>query len=273
MLRLSNFSFIFSAAFLLIIIMLALLVPMLPNFDPNIFDPNCIGEPSGPSLKHILGTDDLGRDIFLRSIYGARISLTVGLVSVGIMVFVGVFIGMLAGYFGGWADEIIMRLVDVFMAIPAIFLILTIQVLLKPNIYNVMLVIGLTGWTGVCRLVRAEILSIKERPFVTAAYARGISSVRVLLKHILPHALSPIIVAAMLGLGSAILTESVLSFLGLGVQPPHASWGNMLENSLAFMIDAPWMAIAPGVLISLTVLSLNFMGDSLRASLNPEESS
>jgi peptide/nickel transport system permease protein len=267
-----SWSFKLSAGFLALIIILAIIIPMFSNLDPNGFDPNCIGEPAAPSIRHIFGTDDLGRDILLRLIYGARVSLTVGLVSVGIMIFVGIFVGTIAGYLGGWVDELIMRFVDVFMAIPTIFLILTIQILLKPSIYNVMFVIGLTSWTGVSRLVRAEILSIKERPFITAAYARGISHLRVLIKHILPHALNPIIVASMLGMGTAILTESVLSYLGLGIQPPHASWGNMLENSLSFMIDAPWMAIAPGVLISLTVLSLNFLGDFLRSGLNPRES-
>jgi len=164
-----------------------------------------------------------------------------------------------------------MRFVDMMMAIPTIFLILAIQIILTPSITNIMIVIGLTSWMGVARLVRSEVLSVKERVFITAARARGLGWRRLLFKHIFPHTLNPIIVAAMLGMGAAILTESVLSYLGLGVQPPHASWGNMLENSLAFMEDAPWMALIPGIMITLTVLALNFLGDGLRAKLNPRE--
>lgn len=258
-----------SALYLLIIIIAAVIVPMIPAIDPNYFDPAAIADPLPPSLRHPFGTDDLGRDIFIRSIVGARVSLLVGVVSVGISLLVGMLIGTVSGYIGGRTDELIMRFVDLFMAIPTLFLILTIQVMLTPSIYNVMIVIGLTSWMGICRLVRAEVLSIKERPFITAARARGIGHTRLLGKHIFPHTLNPIIVAAMLGMGYAILTESVLSYLGLGVQPPHASWGNMLENALAYMDQAPWMAIIPGVLITLTVLSLNFIGDALRSALDP----
>lgn len=207
----------------------------------------------------------------MRSIYGARISLMVGVVSVGISVTVGMLVGVIAGYKGGLVDELMMRFVDIVLAIPTIFLILTIQILLTPSITNVMVVIGLTSWMGVTRLVRAEVMSVKERPFVVAARARQIPELVILLKHILPHTITPIIVAAMLGMGSAILTESVLSYLGLGVQPPHASWGNMLQNSLSYMRDAPWMTIIPGLLITLTVLALNFLGDGLRQVLNKKE--
>ncbi|MBT5855567.1 ABC transporter permease [bacterium] len=253
-----------SIVFLCVIGGLALVVPMLPFWDPNSFDPNLLLEPHAPSWGHWMGTDDLNRDLLLRSIYGAQISLLVGLVSVFISITVGTFVGLLAGYFGGWVDTLSMRLVDIMMAIPAIFLILTIQVMFTPSIWNVILVIGFTGWMGVARLVRSEVLSIKERSFITAARARGIGTLSLIKRHILPHTINPIIVAATLGVGGAILTESVLSFLGLGVQPPHASWGNMLQNSLNYMGDAPWMAIVPGVLITLTVVSFNFIGDDLR---------
>ncbi|RAP35575.1 peptide ABC transporter permease [Candidatus Marinamargulisbacteria bacterium SCGC AAA071-K20] len=260
---------LFSFLFLSGLALLAILFPIISSSDPNYFDPNLIGEPKSPSFAHLFGTDDLGRDILIRCIYGSRISLMVGFISVGISITIGTLVGVVSGYAGGVADEIIMRIVDMFMAIPTLFLILTIQVMMEPSITNVMVVIGLTSWMGVSRLVRAEVLSVKNRLFITAAKARGISLGPLLFKHILPHCLNPVIVAAMLGMGSAILVESVLSFLGLGVQPPHASWGNMLENSLSFLRQAPWMALIPGVLITLTVLALNFLGDGIRTYFDP----
>ncbi len=260
---------LFSLVFLGTIAILALIIPFLP-FDPNGMAPYLIGSPEAPSLSHWFGTDDLGRDLLLRSIYGARISLMVGLVSVSISLSIGVFIGLISGFIGGTIDMAIMRTIDVLMALPTLFLILMVQVTLEPSIFNVMVVIGVTSWMGTARIVRAEVLSFKERPFITACRARGLSEQKVLFKHILPHTLNPVIVAAMLGMGGAILVESVLSFLGLGVQPPNASWGNMLENSLGFLRDAPWMALIPGILITLTVLSLNFLGDGLWLLLDPK---
>tara|TARA_A100001015_G_C15039600_1_gene738730 strand:+ start:1159 stop:2010 length:852 start_codon:yes stop_codon:yes gene_type:complete len=260
-----------SGIYLIGLSVIALAIPFFPQFDPNFFDPNTLGDPAPPSWLHWFGTDDLNRDLLIRSIYGARISLTVGIVAVGISTFVGIVYGLVSGYIGGRTDAFLMRLIDLFMAIPSIFLILTIQIILTPTIYNVMIVIGLTSWMGVARLVRAEVLSIKEQMFVTAARGRGLSNFRLLFKHILPHTVHPVIVAATLGIGGAILTESVLSFLGLGVQPPHASWGNMLENSLAYMSDAPWMTLIPGLLITLTVLAFNFLGDGIRIALDPKD--
>ncbi|MFC1771366.1 ABC transporter permease [Candidatus Margulisiibacteriota bacterium] len=254
--------------YLLILILAAVFIPMLSSADPNYFDTTLANEPEPPNIRHIFGTDDLGRDLFIRCIHGARISLSVGFISVGISIFIGIIIGLVSGYVSGFLDEIIMRIIELFMAIPKIFLLLIIQVLLKPSIFNVMVVIGLTSWMGVSRLVRSEVLSIKERDFIVAAKARGCNHWRILFKHILPHILNPVIVAAMLGIGNAILIESVLSFLGLGVQPPHASWGNMLENSLLYMSQAPWMTIIPGTLITLTVLAINFLGDGLRSCLD-----
>ena len=241
------------------------------GIDANYFDPLLITEPQAPSWRHPFGTDDLGRDLLLRCMDGARVSLLVAFISMSISITLGTCIGAIAAYVGGWLDQLLMRLVELFLAIPSIFLILTIQVMLTPSIYNVMIVIGLTSWMGVARLVRAELLSIKQRPFILAAKARQLSHRTILFKHMLPHALNPIIVAAMLGMGSAILLESVLSFLGLGVQPPNASWGNMLENSLSFMRDAPWMALLPGLLITFTVMALNYVGDSLRKLWDPRE--
>ena len=258
----------FAVCYLGSIAVLAIIVPFLP-FDPTKMDMSLVGYPQPPSWQHWFGTDDMGRDLLLRSIYGARVSLMVGIVSVGISIFIGTLIGVVSGFLGGLIDEIIMRVLDVIMAIPTLFLILIIQVILEPSIVNVMIVIGLTSWMGVARLVRAEVLSIKERVFVVACRARGIGESRLLFKHILPHTLNPVIVAAMLGMGGAILVESVLSFLGLGVQPPHASWGNMLENSLGFLREAPWMALIPGILITCTVLSLNFLGDGIWEILDP----
>ncbi len=259
----------FSIIYLGFLAALAIVIPFFP-LDPNFIDIQSIGTPKPPSLSHWFGTDDLGRDILLRSIYGARISLMVGFVAVGISLFIGLLVGLVSGFLGGLMDAIIMRLIDVLMALPSLFLILMIQVTLDPSIINVMVVIGITSWMGMARLVRAEVLSIKERTFVTACRARGLTEKKVLFKHILPHTLNPVIVATMLGMGGAILVESVLSFLGLGVQPPHASWGNMLENSLGFLREAPWMALIPGILITLTVLSLNFLGDGLWLLLDPK---
>ncbi|MEK9726892.1 MAG: ABC transporter permease [Candidatus Margulisiibacteriota bacterium] len=259
----------FSFIYLGLLAVLAIIIPLFPQ-DPNAINAIALNGPTPPSLAHWFGTDDLGRDIFLRSIYGARISLMVGFVAVGIALLIGIVIGLISGFLGGIIDALIMRTIDVLMALPTLFLILMIQVTLDPSIYNVMVVIGLTSWMGMARLVRAEVLSIKERSFVTACRARGIAEKKILFKHILPHTLNPIIVAAMLGMGGAILVESVLSFLGLGVQPPHASWGNMLENSLGFLREAPWMALIPGILITLTVLSLNFLGDGLWLLLDPK---
>ena len=259
----------FSILFLGLTGISALIIPLFP-LDPNEINSSLIGSPQPPSLAHLFGTDDLGRDILLRCIYGARISLMVGFVAVSISILIGVLIGLISGFIGGKIDTMIMRSIDVLMALPTLFLILMVQVTLDPSIFNVMVVIGITSWMGMARIVRAEVLSYKERIFVTACKARGLSTRRILFKHILPHTLNPVIVGAMLGMGGAILVESVLSFLGLGVQPPHASWGNMLENSLGFLRDAPWMALIPGVLITLTVLSLNFLGDGLWLLLDPK---
>ena len=259
----------FSLLFLGFIGFVSLIIPLF-SLDPNGMNPALIGTPTPPSLNHWFGTDDLGRDLLLRSIYGARISLLVGVVSVSISVSIGVFIGLVSGFVGGAVDMLIMRMIDGLMALPTLFLILIVQVTLEPSIFNVMVVIGVTSWMGTARIVRAEVLSYKERTFVTACRARGLSEKKILFKHILPHTLNPIIVSVMLGMGGAILVESVLSFLGLGVQPPNASWGNMLENSLGFMRDAPWMALIPGILITFTVLSLNFLGDGLWLLLDPK---
>jgi peptide/nickel transport system permease protein len=256
---------IFGALVMLFFIGAALGASFLAPFNP---DDITESEIKGPSARHWFGTDDLGRDLLSRSLHGARISLSVGVVAVVIAIVIGTLLGALAGYYGGWFDNLIMRFVDVMLAFPSIFLILAIQTMLTPNIYNVMVVIGLTSWMGVSRLVRGEFLRIRELQYVEAARAIGCSDLRIIFRHILPNAAGPIIVAGTLGMAGAVLTESALSFLGLGVQPPMSSWGNMLMDSQAYMRDAPWMAIIPGILILLTVLSLYFIGEGLREKLD-----
>lgn len=246
----------------------AVLAPVIAPHDPSEIMEN---EIQGPSLKHIFGTDDLGRDVLSRVIYGGRISLSVAAVAVMVALTIGILIGAISGYYGGLLDEIIMRFTDVMLSFPSIFLILAIQSVLTPNIYNVMIVIGATSWMGIARLVRGEFLSLREREFVEAARAIGASNMRIIFRHILPNSLAPVIVAATLGMAGAILTESALSFLGLGVQPPVPSWGNMLMDSQTYLLDAPWMAIIPGLFIVLAVLSLYFVGEALRERLNPKE--
>ena len=261
---------IFAIFYLALLCFGAILVLFLP-FDPNHFNTASVGRAMHPSLMHPLGTDDFGRDLLLRALFGAQISLMVGFSSVLISVSVGACVGLLSGYGPSWIDELVMRTVDFLMALPTLFILLALQVIFKPSFVTIILVIGLSSWMGTARLIRSEVLSIKKRVFVKAAKARGISTFRIIFKHILPHTLPPLLVASLLGVGSAILTESVLSFLGLGIQPPRASWGNMLENSLSYIREAPWMLIVPGTFITLTVLSLNFLGDFLRKMFSPRE--
>jgi peptide/nickel transport system permease protein len=260
---------IFGLSVLVFFILVAIFAPIIAPYDP---DEIVESDTLPPSFAHPFGTDDLGRDIFSRAVYGARISLTVGIVAVTIAVLIGTLLGATAGYFGGLTDGFIMRFVDVMLSFPSIFLILAIQAMLTPNIYNVMIVIGLTSWMGVARLVRGEYLKIRELQYVEAARAIGCSDLRIIFRHMLPNAQAPIIVAATLGMAGAILTESALSFLGMGVQPPMPSWGNMLMDAQAYMRDAPWMAVIPGLLILVTVLSLYFVGEGLREALSPRSS-
>lgn len=255
---------------LIILMAIAIFAIFAPLISP--YNPNDLGSVpmEVPSINHFFGTDDYGRDIFSRAVFGARVSLSIGFISVLIATFIGSLFGMIAGYFGGKIDSIMMRFVDIALAFPSIFLLLTVQVMLKPSIFNVMIVIGLTSWMGAARLVRAEFLSIKERPYIESAKAIGASHLRIILRHILPNATAPIIVSGTLGIAGAILTESTLSFLGLGVQPPYSSWGNMLMDSQAYLRDAPWMAAFPGILILITVLCIYFVGEGIREALNPK---
>lgn len=257
----------FGTGIVLIMSLIAIFAPLLAPYDPTELHLQSILEP--PSALFPLGTDALGRDVCSRLLYGARISLWVGFVSVGIATLIGVSLGLLAGYFRGIVDEIIMRGVDVMLCFPSFFLILAVIAFLEPNIMNIMVVIGLTSWMGVARLIRAETLSLRERDFVAAAKLGGINSIRILLRHILPNALTPVLVSATLGIAGAILVESSLSFLGLGVQPPDPSWGNMLMEGKDTLEIAPWLSIYPGLAILITVLGYNLLGESLRDQLDP----
>ena len=222
---------------------------------------------------YLLGTDELGRDVFARMLQGAWVSLTVGFVAVGISVIIGIFMGGIAGYFGQpypFVDTLIMRFVDIMLCFPSFFLILTVVALLPASIYNIMIVIGLTSWMGTTRFVRAEFLSLREQDFVAAAKALGLSNFRIIFRHIMPNAIAPVLVSATIGIASAILTEAGLSFLGFGVPPPHATWGNILSNGKNFIFDAPWLTFMPGIAILIVVLSFNLFGEGLRDILNPK---
>ena len=225
----------------------------------------------GPSAAHWLGTDGLGRDILSRLLYGGRVSLWVGFVAVGISVSIGTTLGLIAGYFRGLVDECIMRLVDIMLCFPSFFLILAVIAFLEPSLFNIMVVIGLTSWMGVARLVRAETLTLRERDYVAAARLSGAGIGRILFIHILPNALPPVLVSATLGVAGAILVESSLSFLGLGVQPPTPSWGNMLLEGKESLEIAPWLSVFPGFAILFTVLGYNLLGESLRDFMDPHK--
>jgi len=245
----------------------AIFAPWITPFDPNFINVDMLLQP--PSTTHLLGTDALGRDVFSRILYGGRVSLWVGFVAVGIATSIGLVLGLVSGYFGRIVDEIIMRGVDVMLCFPSFFLILAVIAFLEPSLTNIMVVIGLTGWMGVARLVRAETLTIRERDYVLAARAAGAGPVRIIFRHILPNAIAPVLVSATLGVAGAILTESSLSFLGLGVQPPDASWGNMLLEGKEVLGIAWWLSVFPGLAILFTVLGYNLLGESLRDLLDP----
>lgn len=245
----------------------ALLAPLIAPYDPTVLNVDAILQE--PSAAHWLGTDALGRDVFSRMLYGARVSLWVGFVAVGLAVAIGLTLGLIGGYFGGLTDEVIMRGVDVMLCFPSFFLILAVIAFLEPSLTNIMVVIGLTSWMGVARLVRAETLTLRGRDFVLASKLAGAGPVRIISRHILPNAAAPVLVAATLGIAGAILTESALSFLGLGVQPPTPSWGNMLMEGKDVMEIAPWLSVFPGLAILITVLGYNLLGESLRDIFDP----
>jgi len=251
----------------LCLMVLAILAPLMAPWDPNRPDVRKILEP--PSPRHWFGTDQLGRDVLSRMLYGARVSLAVGFVSVGIAATIGLLLGAAAGFHGGVIDGAIMRLVDLVLVFPRFFLLLAVLAFLRPSIWTIMVVIGLTGWMGVARLVRAEFLSLQEREFVIWSYAVGASAPRIIFRHVLPNAMGPVLVAMTLGIPAAILMESGLSFLGLGVQPPYATWGNILNEGKDAIEIAWWLSVYPGLAILLTVLSYNLLGEGVRDALDP----
>lgn len=257
------------AAVLLIFIVLALVAPYISPHDPAAVDLLNVNAP--PSRAHPLGTDPIGRDILSRLLYGARISLLVGFTVAAGAVTVGSLVGAVAGYFGGWTDTVLMRLVDVMLSYPSLFLNILVLVLFGGDFKYLVLILILNNWMGVARLVRASFLQLREMPYVEAARAIGVPTWRIMLRHLLPGASAPIIVYGTLMVGAAILVESALSFLGLGVQPPQTSWGQMLFRAQEYMLTNPWLAVYPGLCIFLTVLAVNFVGDGIRDALDPRQ--
>ena len=253
----------------LLVFILSILAPWIAPYDPSAIDIKNIL--IGPSFSHPFGTDDLGRDVLSRMIWGGRISLEVGFVAVGIATIIGIILGSIAGYYGRYIDSVIMRAVDIMLSIPTIFLVLAVIAILEPSIINIMIVIGLTSWMEPARLIRAEFISLKERDFVTAARALGANDGRIIMKHVLPNGLSPIMVSATMGVGGAILVESALSFLGLGVQPPTPSWGSLLSSGKDNIEIAWWLSAFPGLAILVTVLGYNLLGEGIRDALDPRQ--
>ncbi len=251
----------------LAVAVLAVLAPWIAPYDPVAINVKAILLP--PSWEHWCGTDTLGRDVFSRMLFGARVSLSVGFVAVGIAIAIGVMLGALAGYAGGHIDAVIMRGTDMVLCFPTFFLILAVIAFLEPSIWNIMIVIGFTSWMGVARLVRAELLSLRSREFVLAAESLGVPAVRLVWRYLLPNAIGPILVSAVLGIAGAVLLESGLSFLGLGVQPPDASWGNILTEGKDNIQIAWWLSLYPGLAILITVLGYNLLGEGLRDALDP----
>lgn len=252
---------------ILILIITAILAPIIAPYSPT--DQSIIDRYQSPSGTHWLGTDELGRDIFSRIIYGTRISIQIGLITVGISMVIGVLLGGIAGYFGKWADQIIMRLIDILMAFPSILLAIALVAVLGPSLQNAMIAVGIVGIPQFARIVRSAVLSVKETEYIEAARAIGAKHKRIFLQHVLPNSLAPIIVQATLGIGTAILDAAGLSFLGLGAQPPTPEWGAMLSDGRSALQTAPWVVAFPGIAIFLVVLGFNLFGDGLRDALDP----
>ena len=254
---------------LVILVVSAVFAPLIAGIDPAVTDLRNKNE--SPSAEHILGTDAIGRDVWARLVYGARVSLSVGLVAVGIYTSIALVLGSVSGFFGGLVDGVIMRFTDVIMCFPTFLLILTAVAVLPPNIFNIMVIIGIFGWPGMTRLIRGQFLSLRSQDFVTAAVAAGVPTRRIIFRHILPNVVGPVVVAATLGLAGAILTESSLSFLGLGVQQPTPSWGQTLTNALMLPVleNMPWRWLPSAIAIAFAVLSMNFFGDALRDAFDP----
>ena len=258
------------ALFVLLLVLLAVVGPFFNPASPNVIDHALIGQPQPPSATHWLGTDLIGRDEFLRALYGARVSLLVGAAAMVVSFAIGIFYGAIAGAAGGVVDNLMMRFVDAMLSFPTFFLLLIVAALTnKFSLGIIILIIGLTSWPGLARLVRAEVLSLRERDFVEAARALGASPARLVVRHLIPNALAPVVVAAAFAIGDNILAESSLSFFGLGVQPPSPSWGNMLQDALTPQAEAaPWMVLVPGLAIVATVLAFSVIADGIRVALD-----
>jgi len=256
------------AAVVVLLVLLAALAPVVAPHNPLYID---IAYKFAPPGAHgfLLGADELGRDVLSRLLYAGRVSLAVGLITAVIAVLAGSVLGVVAGHYGGLCDTVVMRIADVLLAMPTIFLLLGLAAFLKPNVLAITLIIGFNSWMPVARLVRGQILSLRQQEFIDAARAAGSSDGRVMFRELLPNALAPVLVAATLTVATAILLESSLSYLGYGIQPPAASWGNMLNNAQTYVFYAPWAAVYPGLMITITVLSFNFAGDALRDALDP----
>lgn len=256
--------------FVLLLVFLAVVGPLFNPASPNVIDHALIGQPQPPSATHWLGTDLIGRDEFLRALYGARVSLLVGAAAMVVSFAIGIFYGAIAGAAGGIVDNLMMRFVDAMLSFPTFFLLLIVAALTnKFSLGIIILIIGLTSWPGLARLVRAEVLSLRERDFIEAARALGASPARLVVRHLIPNALAPVVVAAAFAIGDNILAESSLSFFGLGVQPPSPSWGNMLQDALTPQAEAaPWMVLVPGLAIVATVLAFSVIADGIRVALD-----
>jgi peptide/nickel transport system permease protein len=237
--------------------------------DPLTLDVSDRFIPPFVDSRFILGTDELGRDVFSRLLYGGQISLIVGIAAMFATVFTGSVIGLVAGYYGRFIDTFLMRLTDVMLSFPQVYMLLVLAAFITPTVISISLIIGLTSWMEVARIVRSQILYLREQDFIQAAYALGASDRRIMFKELLPNSLAPVLVSATLRVATAVLMESYISFLGYGIQPPLASWGNMLTNAQAYFDLAPWLAIFPGIMITLAVMGFNFLGDGLRDALDP----
>ena len=256
-------------AVMLVLYVVTLLTPLIAPFDPTAQGNIVLTRYQEPSLQHLMGTDKFGRDVFSRVLYGARISLTIGFIAVAIGVLVGAAVGAIAGYFGKWTDTVLMRFTDMMLSFPRLILLIVVIALFEPSIWLVVVVLGLTGWMSVARIVRGEVLSLREREFVQAAKVLGMSDARIILRHVLPNVLAPVIVYSTLTIGNTILVEASLSFLGLGVQPPTPSWGNMISDGRDALLTAWWISTFPGLVIVFTVTAFNLLGDGLRDALDP----
>ena len=257
------------AVVVLFMVFAAIAAPLIARHDPTHID--LINGLQGPSAEHWMGTDIQGRDVWARLVYGARVSLSVGLVSQGIALALGLMLGLIAGYYGKWIDELVMRLADITLAFPTLLLLIALVAALQPSLVVVFLTIGLVGWAGMARLVRGQVLVVRELEYVQAMRALGARNHRIILRHVLPAVIAPVLIAATLGVAAAIMAEAALSFLGLGVQPPTPSWGAMIADGrdLSQLRGAPWTSLFPGLAIGMTVLGFNLLGDALRDALDP----